>query len=182
MTTRGTKRETRQRVLAILRAVPSEQRNADSATLRRALAPLLNSDTALNVAIFIPMPHEVNLLPLLQEYPHHHYAAPRCLPERQMIFHHIRNVESDTAPGAHGIPAPHADLAIMEAEDIDLLLIPGVAFTEQGDRLGYGGGYYDRFIPRCTKAQLVAPAFKEQMLPTLPTDAHDLRIPRIIHL
>ena len=182
MTPPGTKRETRQRVLETLRAMTPKQRDEKSAALRHLTASLLSNETALNIGIYIPMPHEVNLLPLLQEYPQHHYAAPRCLPGRQMSFHHIRNVETDTAPDAHGIPAPHAALPIMDAEDVDILFVPGVAFTKQGDRLGYGGGYYDRYMPRCAKAHLVAVAFPEQIRSTLPTEEHDLRIPHIIYL
>lgn len=182
MTPTGTKRETRQRVLETLRAMPAAMREEKSSALRQLSASLLSNGTALNIGIYIPMPHEVNLLPLLQEYPQHHYAAPRCLPGRQMSFHHIRDIEADTAPGAHGIPAPHAALPIMEPEDIDILFVPGVAFTTEGDRLGYGGGYYDRYIPRCTKAQLIAAAFAEQIQATLPTEGHDLRIPHLFYI
>ena len=75
-------------------------------------------------------------------------------------------------------PAPHT--AAVPPEDIDLLIVPGVAFTLQGDRMGYGGGYYDRFIPRCTRARVLALAFQEQIYDELPTEEHDLRIPLII--
>ena len=46
--------------------------------------------------------------------------------------------------------------------------------------MGYGGGYYDRFIPRCTRARVLALAFEEQIYDVLPTEEHDLRIPLII--
>ena len=176
------KHEVRQQVLQHLRTRPSHRVEEDSALLRAMLAPLLQTPTPQNVGIYIPMTHEVNLLPLLQEYPQHHYAAPRCLPGRQMSFHHIRRVAEDTAPDAHGIPAPHADLPVIQPEDIDILFVPGVAFTPDGDRLGYGGGYYDRYIPRCTKAHLIAAAFTEQMQATLPTEPHDLRIPHLLYI
>ena len=182
MTPTSTKRETRQRVLESLRAMSAATRDEKSSALRQLAASLLSNETALNIGIYIPMPHEVNLLPLLQEYPQHHYAAPRCLPGRQMSFHHIRHVAEDTAPDAHGIPAPHADLPVLQPEDIDILFVPGVAFTPEGDRLGYGGGYYDRYIPRCTKAHLIAAAFIEQLQAALPTEAHDLRIPHLLYI
>lgn len=181
MNTTGSKRELRQRMLASLRAMPAAQRAEASARLRAALAPLLGGDKALQVGIYIPMPHEVDLLPLLQEYPQHHYAAPRCLPGRQLCFHIIRDIAQDTQPGAHGIPAPRAELPFVPPQELDILIIPGVAFTEQGDRLGYGGGYYDRFIRLCTKAHKVALAFEQQISAFVPTESHDLRIPHIIH-
>lgn len=181
MNTTGSKRELRQHMLASLRAVPAAQRAQDSAALRAALAPLLCGDTPLQVGIYIPMPHEVDLLPLLQEHPQHHYAVPRCLPGRQLCFHLIKNVSQDTLPGAHGIPAPRAELPTIPPQELDILIIPGLAFTAQGDRLGYGGGYYDRYLPLCTKAHKVALAFEQQILAAIPTEAHDLKIPHIIH-
>ncbi len=79
-----------------------------------------------------------------------------------------------------GIPAPRAHTERIRPEDIDLLIVPGVAFTRSGDRIGYGGGYYDRFIPLCTKADVMALAFEEQILPELPVEKHDLRIAHLI--
>ena len=68
----------------------------------------------------------------------------------------------------------------MGKEEIDLLIVPGVAFTREGKRMGYGGGYYDRFIPLCTNARIIALAFSEQLVDFLPTEAHDLPIPELI--
>lgn len=182
METHGNKRELRQHMLALLRAVPAEQREADSAILRAKLVSLLGSSSPLTVGIYLPLQHEVNLLPLLQEYPQHLYAAPRCLAGRQLCFHRITNIAEDTAPGSHGILAPHAHLPIVSPQEMDILIIPGVAYTEQGARLGYGGGYYDRYLPQCTRTQTVALAFALQMLPHIPTETHDFTLPNIIHL
>ena len=182
MTHTSTKREIRQQMLAMLRAVPRQQRDADSALLREKLSPFLNGSKQLTVGIYMPMPHEVDLLPLLREYPQHNYAVPRCLPGRQLCFHRITNAENDTETGAHGIPAPKRQLPIVTPQELDILIVPGVAFTPQGDRLGYGGGYYDRYLPQCPQAQKIALAFSRQILAHIPTETHDLKIAQIIHL
>ena len=83
-------------------------------------------------------------------------------------------------PGAMNIPEPAPHTIAVEPGDIDLLIVPGVAFTRQGHRMGYGGGYYDRFIPLCTNARIVALAFREQLYDQLPVEPHDLRIPELI--
>ena len=126
------------------------------------------------------MPHEVNLLPLMQEYPQHRYVFPLCLPEHKLRFHVVKSIEADMEPGAMGIlaPTPHTDN--VEPEEIDLLVVPGVAFTRDGNRMGYGGGYYDRFIPLCTRARIMALVFREQLVDFLPTEEHDLPIPELI--
>lgn len=170
------RREVLQRLKAAAAADPAQLRSAE---LRRQLAPLLAGDSRC-VAIYAPLPHEVNLLPLMLEYPQHRYVFPLCLPEHKLRFHVVKSIEADMEPGAMGIlaPAPHTDN--VEPEEIDLLIVPGVAFTREGKRMGYGGGYYDRFIPLCTNARIIALAFSEQLVDFLPSEAHDLPIPELI--
>lgn len=83
-------------------------------------------------------------------------------------------------PGAMGIPAPALHRPIIDAREFDIVIVPGVAFTRAGARLGYGGGYYDRYLPRCTRAKILALAFPEQIVEHLATEEHDLRLPLII--
>ncbi len=180
MNTTEQKHELRQTVLQKLRAMPAEQRNARSAALRRALAPWLLVPRPLTIALYAALPHEVNLLPLLEEYPQHRYAFPRCARRGEMHFHIVKQPDADLRPGALGIPAPAVELPLVPPAAFDLILVPGIAFTREGARLGYGGGYYDRYLPRCAKAAWVAAAFAEQLLATLPTEAHDLSLPHLI--
>lgn len=62
---------------------------------------------------------------------------------------------------------------------IGLLIVPGLAFTVGGDRLGYGGGFYDRFIPKVA-APNVGVCFAEQIVDVLPVEPHDVRVERVI--
>ncbi len=179
------KAECRQAVLARLRAMNSAQRAEQSAALRALLLPLMQEMEGrlarpLCIALYAPLPHEVNLLPLLREHPQHRYAFPRCLPGRQLAFHVVSSPAEDLEAGAHGTLAPRAALPCVEPQELDLLIVPGVAFTPAGERLGYGGGYYDRFLPRCPQARVLALAFAEQMVEWLPTEAHDRRLPLVI--
>lgn len=177
------KQELRRTMLQRLKeAAANDPAGRRSAALRRLLAPLLAVPQPLRVAIYAPLPHEVDLLPLLQEYPQHTFCFPRCGREHRMEFHPVQNPAADMAPAAMGIPAPHAHLPVIPPQELDLVIVPGVAFTTAGARLGYGGGYYDRYLPRCTRARLCAAAFAEQIIPFVPVDRHDLPIPQVIHL
>lgn len=69
---------------------------------------------------------------------------------------------------------------------MDLILIPGVAFTESGARLGHGKGYYDTFLSKCFDAvelppRTVALAFREQMVDDVPCHDHDIKIDLVLH-
>lgn len=179
------KQQLRQQMLARLRAAAAaDTEGRRSAALRALLAPLLTpaGTRTLCVGIYSPLPHEVNLLPLLTEYPQHRFCFPRCLKGHAMEFRHVREPETDMEPAAMGIPAPKPSCPLVTPQELDILIVPGLAFTPRGERLGYGGGYYDRYLPQCPHAQLLAVAFAEQILDTVPTEEHDCRIPHIITL
>lgn len=62
----------------------------------------------------------------------------------------------------------------------DLIICPGLAFTARGERLGYGGGYYDRFLNQHPESQKVALAYPFQMKESIPQDKHDCRLHRVL--
>lgn len=168
----------RREVLTRLRALSAEYVQAQSAELRRRILPLVRG--AQRVCVYAPLAHEVNLLPLLEEAPEVEYYFPRCLPERQLSFHRVISA-AELKPGALGIPTPPAELPLLSPQQAQLIIVPGVAFTADGKRLGYGGGYYDRFLPRCPAAATLALALPEQLYPDLPTDPHDCTLHCVLH-
>ncbi|MGN0867924.1 MAG: 5-formyltetrahydrofolate cyclo-ligase [Akkermansia sp.] len=182
MTEADAKKQLRRAMLSRLKAAAAADPCGErSAMLRELLRPILSSDKPLLVGLYYPLAHEVNLLPLLRDYPQHRYAFPRCLGARRMEFRIVRDLARDVAPAAMGIPAPLAHCPAVEPAELDLILVPGVAFTPAGERLGYGGGFYDNYLPRCTRARRLALAFAEQLVDSLPTEPHDCRVP-LIHL
>jgi 5-formyltetrahydrofolate cyclo-ligase len=79
--------------------------------------------------------------------------------------------------GPHGVREPTG--AAVEPGAIDLVVVPGVAFTADGVRLGRGGGHYDRFLAGCP-APSIGVCFAEQLVDALPVDAHDVRVGRVV--
>ncbi len=176
------KQALRHSILQRLKAVPAERREANSAALRRLFLEKISDTRALRIGLYIPLAHEVNLLPLLREAPRHQYYAPRCGPKRTLRFHRLRHPEEDLEPGALGIPAPKISCPAVEPQGLDALIVPGVAFTIGGKRLGYGGGYYDRYLELCPQASLFALALAEQIVTDLPVEGHDKLIPQVLYL
>lgn len=78
-----------------------------------------------------------------------------------------------------GIPEPIADAPVAD-DPTALVLMPGVAFTENGDRMGYGGGYYDRFLAAEPDHPTVALCYAFQMVETLPTEEFDIPVDLVL--
>lgn len=106
-------------------------------------------------------------------------ALPRVHKEpRGLVLHAYSGDPGTLVKGAYGILEPAADWPEVEPAAVDLVVVPGVGFDTRGNRLGYGGGYYDRLLPDLLKANpkvsLLGLAYGFQVVPALPAEAHDV--------
>ena len=92
-----------------------------------------------------------------------------------MIPLQIQDPEKDLVPGYYGIPEPDPQKSLrVSAREIDAAIIPGSVFDINGGRLGYGGGYYDRFLVNdAPQAKRVGFAFEMQVIENVPVQPHD---------
>jgi len=90
----------------------------------------------------------------------------------------IENFDREVAPGAWGILEPDKGRSA-QLDDIGLIVLPGAVFDEQGNRIGYGAGFYDKLLP-FYKGRTVALTFDLQIVPAVPADAHDIPVQKII--
>jgi len=99
----------------------------------------------------------------------------------RLILYEIKNV-SELSPGYMGIPEPSlSDDRLVNLNDIDLVIIPGAAFDYSGNRLGYGAGYYDFLLSeRKKKMPVVALAYEEQIVDSIPAEMHDVKVDMIV--
>jgi|GEM_PF-326981 len=99
--------------------------------------------------------------------------------DKSMTFHFASI--TDLHPAEYKILAPKADTEEVNIADIDLIFVPSVALTMQGDRLGYGGGYYDRFLKKlATKTTKVGLCHDENLLYSIPSDPQDEKMDYVI--
>ena len=107
-------------------------------------------------------------------------AVPKCRhASRKMEFYLLSSFDQLEIVYA-GLFEPKVEEAeLVLSCDIDLLILPGMAFTTNGDRLGFGGGYYDRFLPYY-EGKVLALAFGLQMLDFVPVEDHDIAVDLIV--
>lgn len=107
-------------------------------------------------------------------------VVPKCHPkEKQMSFHELKQF-TQLESVFYGLLEPIEALTPkVDAADIDLLIVPGLAYSSKGYRLGFGGGYYDRFLSTY-KGRTVSLAFPIQLKEDIPIQDHDLPVNKII--
>jgi len=104
---------------------------------------------------------------------------------RQLRAVRITDPERDVEPGYQGIPEPskrlRSDTGYFDPQGIDVAVIPGSVFDRSGGRLGYGGGYYDRFLDReATRAFRIGVAYALQLVEKVPVEPHDQLLDMVV--
>ena len=109
-------------------------------------------------------------------------AFPRCGKDGAMTFHLVESIEKlrSGSTGKYGIYEPDSSLPEPVITDRTICIVPGLAFTGKGERLGYGGGYYDRFLSQHTEIFTVAAAYEAMITDSLPVQEHDVKIKNIV--
>lgn len=99
----------------------------------------------------------------------------------ELVIYEIKNL-NELKPGYMKILEPDVnDERLVLPNSLDLIVMPGAAFDSSGGRIGYGGGFYDRFLTKITvKPPLVALAYVEQIVDRVPIESHDIKVDKVI--
>lgn len=101
--------------------------------------------------------------------------------ERQLLPSRLLDLDSEVEAGKFGIPEPKPEFRRpFPPEEIDLVVVPGLAFDEKGHRIGYGGSYYDHFLVRCPQALHVGMAYEIQIVEEISPSEWDVSVHKII--
>lgn len=160
---------------AARRAVTPEQRAAASQTIAAAVLALPELTNARTVAAYGAMPEEVDAQPLIESLWDLgvRVALPRVASATDIVLHEYRRGDP-LCTGPYGLKAPCPDAPMIDAHDVDVFVAPGVAFDLACNRLGMGGGYYDRLLAKAREdAVVIGIAYDEQIVVSVPCTAHD---------
>lgn len=178
MTLKSLKKELRFSIKAQTLALSAEQKASQSASVEAQLRALLAAKKPSVVALFMPLADEVQIGRLADELAADgaiRVVVPRIevdsRQESQMEFYtyHKESMQS----GSYGIDEPEpSELCVPEL--IDLMVVPGVAFTRRGERMGRGKGFYDRYLAReGFSGECVGVCYSHQVVDALPLEPHD---------
>jgi len=158
------------------------QREAASCQICACLRQQAVWKSAGSILFFAPMPGEPDIWPLLEEslLARKTVALPRFSPATNTyLAARIQNLEQDLRRGQFGIREPTMACAEFPLNQLDLVLVPGVAFDLQGHRLGRGKGYYDRLLA-AVRGVKCGVAFDEQMVAAVPVGPQDVQVDCIV--
>ena len=178
------KRSLRSRIRKELREIDpghAARWSADICSRLLSWPPFLAAKT---VFTYRPFPGEVDVNPVSRAG----LALGKrvCLPlidwtTRTLAIVPVPSVDAGLVSDRQGIQEPPADLPAIDPGEVDVVVVPGLAYDRSGNRLGRGAGFYDRFLSHAgLKAVLVSPAFRMQVLDTVPVDRWDVPVHAIV--
>ncbi|MFA6610476.1 MAG: 5-formyltetrahydrofolate cyclo-ligase [Candidatus Omnitrophota bacterium] len=179
------KHKIRAQIKELLKAHSELEKSEKSDIIKRKLFNEEIYKKANVVMFYVSLKDEVDTLPMIDEAIS---AGKRiCVPvilkeEMKLIAGEIKDRKTDLERQHFGIYQPKKDkVSEIPLKDIDLVVVPGIAFDKKNVRLGRGHGYYDRFLCGLNKAtKVIGLAFRFQVLDDLPQDSHDIPVWKII--
>jgi 5-formyltetrahydrofolate cyclo-ligase len=169
------KKALRAQIRALKRAMTEEQIVTKSARLGELFAQSELYKNAKTIYGYLPYNQEVRTVAMLEQAiaDGKKVAVPKCYGDTMKFIYmdDLSKVES----GYAGIPEPVADDPVAD-DKTALVLMPGMAFTKNGDRMGYGGGFYDKFLAAEPDHPTLALCYDFQMVESLPTEEYDIPV------
>ena len=174
------KKEMRAQIRAKKRAMTEAEIVSASARLGELFASCELYKNAKTISGYLPYNQEVRTVPMLERAIRDgkRLAVPKCY-DRDMKFIYISDFEREVAPGYANIPEPIADAPVAD-DKTALVLMPGMAFDPQGHRIGYGGGFYDRFLADEPDHPTLALCYCFQMVDHLETEEFDIPVDMVL--
>ena len=173
------KKELRRTIRERKRAMTEEEIVSRSKKLGELFAQSEAYKAAKTIYGYLPYNQEVRTVPMLEQAlkDGKRVAVPKVYGD-EMKFLYLDDL-SQVEKGYAGIPEPIADDPLAD-DDTALVLMPGLAFDPQGHRIGYGGGFYDKFLAAEPNHPTLALCYEFQMLPRLDTEEHDIPVDTVL--
>ena len=171
------KKEIRKKVLDIRNRIPAEIRRQKSMEITDRVCKMSCFLRASSILIYRNFRSEVETGMLIEAgwEMGKEVFCPR-VEGKEMEFYRVK-IWEDFESGAYGIREPKAECPVFESQSDDkvLIVLPGAVFDKKRHRIGYGGGFYDRYLEQHPQMQTLAVCFEEQVMEEVPFALHDIR-------
>ncbi|MEI5905848.1 5-formyltetrahydrofolate cyclo-ligase [Bacillus spongiae] len=178
----GKKQELREDLKCKLQLLKKTEYEQKSLEIARNLFQLEDWRNAQSVGLTISQFPEVDTWQIIRQAwaEEKEVLVPKCKhKKRELEFYKLTSFEQLENVYIHLFEPMPSKTVLVKKEQIELLIVPGIAFNTQGYRLGFGGGYYDRFLVDYT-GRTLSLAFPEQWVSDLPVDSFDLPVQKIV--
>ena len=170
----------RKRLLSKRKKLSSENIEEKSSKIVKTIISSLFFKESKCFSCYYPFKNEVDLLPLLS-FPDKEILYPRVVSNSKMLDFYKAKKLTDFEKGTFDVMEPQVSLQKVEINAIDIFLTPGVAFSTDGERIGYGGGYYDTTLQqRSSKAKIIGVCFDIQIVDSGFSDPWDQKLDGLI--
>lgn len=175
-----TKNSVRNEMLLKINNVSDTLYHNCSENISEKLITYINLIQPKTVHTFIPMKREINIVPVIEYLLQNKITviAPKTLKNR-MLENRILTSMDELEKGVFGTQHPK-NVETIKGE-YDLIIVPGVAFDKQNNRLGYGGGYYDTFLKTQLNAVKIGVGYPFQLVNEISIEKHDVPLNKIIY-
>ena len=172
------KSELRKQVLREMKAISQEQKQFIDQTLTERLLHHPFYQEAKNIATYLSFPHEFQTQELIEQAlkDGKKVLIPKTYPKGRMDF--VVYDSQQLVKTSFGLLEPQGNLEVVDASQIDLIHVPGLAFTTEGYRIGYGGGYYDRYLEHFT-GHTLSTVYHYQVQDFIP-EKHDIPVQEVL--
>ena len=168
-----------------MKEIPASRRIQKSRRITRRLVRLPVFKKARHILAYMPLPDEVATEDFILEALKQGKTVylPRVDRHRRTLsICPVLDLKGNLCRGAFGIwePKPPGEKLRGASRGLDLVIAPGLGFDSNGARLGRGGGYFDRFFAKASRAYKIGIAFREQRLRSIPVSRHDVRMDAVV--
>ncbi|WP_418968517.1 5-formyltetrahydrofolate cyclo-ligase [Alloscardovia omnicolens] len=175
-----TKADIRAHALSAMKMLDPHLKQRLDEQLTRQLCATALYKQAHTIATYMSLPHEFNTMPLIERAldDGKQVLIPRTRPCHHMDFCDYKNSTFQQSRFGIREPQPHSDDSIVPAEQIDIIHVPLLAVNSQGFRIGYGGGYYDRYLAHYA-GSTISTAYECQLYDFEP-DSCDIAVQQVL--
>lgn len=171
------KKQLRKEMIALLKDMDSKKRSSDEKLLTDKVIEYVMSGSYEKIGVIVSMSHEINTASIIDTLNDEGKLvySPKCDYETKTMDFYKISSSKDVTTDSKNIPIPIGD---EDTHDLDLIIVPGLIYNDEGFRIGYGGGYYDKYLSNY-EGQTVSILFDEQLRAFEP-DSYDIPVDCLI--